>query len=161
MSLSMARPGSARTLRVPVLAVALALALSGCPEGENGGQLADPDEYFYDCQSAPAGVTVFATDESYAEIANKEAAGAVTINDREAATVAAPASGSLLAPGTPPVFTIQPPATAARAPGRRPDCPTPPSVRSRRWWRWLSPIGIAHAHCPGVTGDNYVLRLTP
>jgi hypothetical protein len=46
--------------------------------------------------------------------------------------------------------------TAALVPGRPGGCPP----RRPRWWQRLAPIGTAHAHCPGVTGDNYLVRLT-
>jgi hypothetical protein len=146
------RPVSPRAL---ITLAAAALALAGCP-GDGNEEEAGADEYFYSCTGAPAGVTVFATDESYREIVDKESAGAVVTNDAEAATLMAPAPGGTLSAAAPPTFTLRTPGAALVPPGPG-GCP---AARPRPWWRWLAPIGTAYAHCPGVTGDNYLLRLT-
>jgi hypothetical protein len=138
----------------PLIALAL-LASTGCPDGSTE-EPSGADEYFYDCTTAPAGVTVFATDESFRAIADKESAGAVTVSDAEAATVQSPAPGGSLSATTPPAFMLRTP-TAALVPAGPNGCPPP----RPRWWQRLDPIGVAHAHCPGVTGDNMLVRLTP
>ena len=142
------------TLHRSLMVLAL-LAAVGCPGGDGDDEIA-ADEYFYDCTSAPAGVTVYATDESLREISDKVSAGAVTTNDAEAATVMSPAPGGTLSATTPPAFMLRTP-TAALVPPGRGGCPP----ARRRWWQRLSPIGVAHAHCPGVTGDNMLVRVTP
>ena len=143
------------TLQRSLLALTLLAAAAGCPGGDDGG-LRPADEYFYDCTSAPAGVTVHATDESFRELSDKVSAGAVTVNDAEAATVMSPAAGGSLSAGTPPGFMLRTP-TAALVPPGPGGCPP----ARRRWWQHLSPIGVAHAHCPGVTGDNMLVQVIP
>jgi hypothetical protein len=143
------------TLFRGLIALALLAPLAGCPDGE-GDEASGADEYFYDCESAPAGVTVYATDESFRAIADKESARSVTVSDAEAATVVSPAPGATLSASTPPTFMLRTP-TAALVPPGPGGCPP----RRPRWWQRLSPVGVAHAHCPGVTGDNMLVRLTP
>jgi hypothetical protein len=138
----------------PLIALAL-LASTGCPDGGTE-EPSGADEYFYDCTTAPAGVTVFATDESFRAIVDKETARSVTVSDAEAATVVSPAPGATLSASTPPTFMLRTP-TAALVPPGPGGCPP----RRPRWWQRLNPIGVAHAHCPGVTGDNMLVRLTP
>lgn len=146
------RTGS--TLHRSLMVLALVAAV-GCPGGDGDDEIA-ADEYFYDCTSAPAGGTVYATDESLREISDKVSAGAVTTNDAEAATVMSPAPGGALSATTPPAIMLRTP-TAALVPPGPGGCPP----TRRRWWQRLSPIGVAHAHCPGVTGDNMLVRVTP
>jgi hypothetical protein len=136
-------------------AVALLALLAGCPGGD-GDEVSKPDEYFWDCTNAPAGVTVYATDETFNEIANKESAGEVKVNDAEAATVMSPAPGGTLSASTPPAFMLRTPTAALVPAGPGGGCPP----ARPRWWQRLSPIGVAHAHCPGVTGDNMLVRVT-
>jgi hypothetical protein len=142
------------TLFRALIALALLAPLAGCPDED--GEASGADEYFYDCETAPAGVTVYATDESFRAIVDKESARSVTVNDAEAATVVSPAPGATLSAGTPPTFMLRTP-TAALVPPGPGGCPS----RRPRWWQRLSPVGVAHAHCPGVTGDNMLVRLTP
>ena len=147
------------SLRIARLALSAGLSLAllpACPESTPPEDTStSASEYFYDCTNAPAGVDVYATDESYKEIVNRESAGAVTRNDAEAATLMTPAPGSTLSAATPPAFNLRAP-MAALAPTRPGACPPPARAP---WWRWLSPIGTAHAHCPGVSGDNFLVRL--
>jgi hypothetical protein len=138
------------------LGLTLVASLAGCP-GDEGEEKTGADEYFYDCNSAPAGVTVYATDESFREISDKESAGVVTVNDVEAATVQAPSPGGTLSIASPPAFMLRTPTAALVPPGPGGVCPP----ERPRWWQRLSPIGVAHAHCPGVTGDNMLVRITP
>jgi hypothetical protein len=139
-----------------LVSVALLALLAACPGGD-GDEVSKPDEYFWDCTTAPAGVTVYATDETFDEIANKESAGAVKVSDAEAATVMSPAPGGTLSAGTPPAFMLRTPTAALVPPGPGGGCPP----GRPRWWQRLSPIGVAHAHCPGVTGDNMLVRVLP
>jgi hypothetical protein len=135
------------------------LLLAACDKHEEAGDDAD---YFYSCDDAPGGVSVYATDESFRAILDKETAGEVMAKDAEAATLMSPASGATLSPSTPPTFVLTTP-VARLSPGAAP--PEGPSARPRRrpLWRraltWLSPVGTAWAHCPGVTGDNFLFRL--
>jgi hypothetical protein len=149
----MARMCTRSALHRSLMVLAL-VATVGCPGGDGDDEIA-ADEYFYDCTSAPAGVTVYATDESLREISDKVSAGAVTTNDAEAATVMSPAPGGTLSATTPPAIMLRTP-TAALVPPGPGGCPP----ARRRWWQRLSPLGVAHAHCPGVTGDNMLVRVT-
>jgi hypothetical protein len=133
------------------------VALSACDEHSHGGPAAD--EYFYDCENNPAGLSVYATDESFVELINKEAANGLKTDDTQAAHLTSPAPGAKLSIASPPqwMFRVGP---MARGPGRGGRaCPV---ARARRWDRLvraLSPIGVAHAHCPAVNGDNFLFRL--
>jgi hypothetical protein len=137
----------------------------------------DADEYFYDCE-APQGATVFATDESFRTLVNKEAAGAVMKNDAKAPHLRTPMAGApLLAAAAPEIaFDVT---TASRTLGStggalaracprlapRTAFPAPRTTSSgSRVGRGLrgvfSFVGSAHAHCRGVSGWNYLLRIT-
>ncbi len=148
------------TTRQPVLwLLAGALLVSSCDDHGSGGD--DASDYFFSCDDAPGGVTVYATDESYRAILDKETAGEVEAKDAEAATLMTPASGTTLSAATPPTFVLNAPmARLGPAPG--PVLPTAPPHRPlwRRVLTWLAPIGTAYAHCPGVTGDNFLFRLS-
>jgi hypothetical protein len=136
-----------------------ALGLACDDHGGGGGD--DADDYFFSCDEAPGGVTVYATDESFRAIIDKEAAGEVEAKDAEAATLMSPASGATLTAAAPPTFVLRTP-VAQLAPVL-PPAPLPAAPRRPLWrraWTWLAPIGTAWAHCPGVTGDNFLLRLT-
>ncbi len=139
--------------------------LAGCHSHEHAASTA-VSEYFYDCEDPkrPPALKVFATDESLAELINKEAAGALSSKAGEVARLAMPATGATLSATTPPSFVIEPPVVGARAPGAPVPRVTPRRPfpeRARRWlWQAISPIGTAHAHCMPVTGDNFLLRLS-
>jgi hypothetical protein len=139
-------------LRAAATGVTLVLALSACSDGDE-----DPvpaaDEYLYDCMNAPATVKVYATDESFRAIVDKESAGAAVPDAARAATVVAPASGTSLSATTAPAFSLDIPTSAASLPPGR------PRSLAARLWRWLAPIGTAYAHCGNVNGHNVLLRL--
>jgi hypothetical protein len=126
------------------LAATVALTLAAC-SGHQHGDGPQADEYVEDCGGA---ARTFASDESFVALINREAAGGFVVDDARAARLSSPAAGSALSVTMPPTFLLD--VTAAR-PLRRP----PPTL-----WQRLSPIGTAHAHCPGVTGENYLLRLS-
>jgi hypothetical protein len=148
-----------RAAHLPGLLLAsLAVFGGACHEHAAGGDAAD--DYFYSCEDAPTGVSVFATDESYRAIADKESAGEVERKDAESARLGSPASGATISIAMPPTFVIAAP--MARLAPAAPSALPPRSVRKSPWRRvvtWLAPIGTAYAHCPGVTGDNFLLRL--
>jgi hypothetical protein len=130
--------------------------LAACDEHGGAGDDAD---YFYSCDEAPPGVSVYATDESLRAILDKETAGEVRSVEAEAATLMSPAAGGTLSASAPPTFVLTAP-MARLAPAT----PLPPSRPPRRpLWRRvltsLAPVGTAWAHCPGVTGDNFLFRL--
>jgi hypothetical protein len=133
------------------------LLLAGCDEHGAGNDDAD---YFYSCETAPPGVSVYATDESLRAILDKETAGEVQAKEAEAATLMSPTSGATLSAATPPTFVLAAP--MARLVPAPPSLPPRPPRRPlwRRTLTWLSPVGTAWAHCPGVTGDNFLFRLT-
>jgi hypothetical protein len=133
---------------------ALAACLLLAPACDDTSEDDEPaaDEYFYDCLNAPATVKVYATDESFRAIVDKESAGAAVTDAARAATLLAPGTGTSLSASTPPAFSLDIPVTAqlpARA--RR--------TLAGRIWQWLSPIGTAYAHCGNVNGNNMLLRL--
>jgi hypothetical protein len=136
---------------------------SGCPSDEPARPPA-ADEFVYDCNNAPdGGTTTVATDESFVAIVNAEAATGLVTDDRRAPVLAAPPAGSAISASTPPRFELRP-GTAA-APARRPRaalasavCPPRRSPLAAAL-AWLDPIAVAHAHCPAVTGDNFLFRL--
>lgn len=158
---------SSAILRAATAAAFLAAAfLATACEHQHGPSSDEVDAYFYDCNDPkrPAGLTVFATDESLIEMLNKESAGAVMDKAMEAAALVTPASGTVLSAAAPPTFTITVVNTLTASPVT-PALPRPsPSPRPRTLWQrlgsWLSPIGVAHAHCDPVSGNNFLLRLT-
>ncbi len=142
-------------MRIHRLAVTAALVGACHGHSEQGVRA---DEYVYDCMTAPSGVTTFATDESFVAFINKAAAGGVTADDAKAPKLLSPGPGATLSASTPPQFAFQAMASAPRPVGRiqfAMPCPRP-----SRLPRWLSFEGTAHAHCAGVSGDNYLLRVT-
>lgn len=136
----------------------LASACHGHSDDEEG---AGADEYFYSCENAPAGVTIFATDEAYRVFVDKIAATGLVTDDTQAAQLTAPAADSTLSAATPPqfAFTAGTAALDRAAPARVRVCPSRRSTWARIWDR-LSPIGTAWAHCPNVTGQLYLFQLT-
>ena len=91
----------------PLGALLLALVAGACDEHAAAGDGAE--DYFYTCDDAPDGVIVYATDESYRAIVDKESAGEVESKEAEAARLMSPASGATLSAGTPPTFVIATP----------------------------------------------------
>lgn len=144
-------------------AAALLLALTAACHHHHHGPAGGPraDEYFHDCDQAPDGLRTFATDESFAEMINKEAAGGVVRDDAQAAHLAAPPAGSVLSASVPPTFTLRVGTMAAAPATGRPAraCaarrPRAPGILTA-----LAPIGTAHAHCAPVNGENFLLRVT-
>jgi hypothetical protein len=139
----------------------LALALAGCHDHDHDDE-PTADEFFFDCESSPAGATVFATDEAFVEFVNKEAANGLTKDDAQAPKLTSPAAGGTISAATPPMFTFMnmPTARLDARPGRRTGpCP----VRRSRWAAaraFFSLEGTAYAHCPAVSGENFLFRLT-
>jgi hypothetical protein len=134
------------------------------PSCGSGGSSEKPpavDELIYDCENRPSGISTLATDESFMAIVNAEAARGLTRDDGKAPALSAPAAGSRLSVTAPPRFewraTLASAARAAPFDGCRREAPR------RRGWsealRALSPVGVAHAHCEAVTGENFVFRL--
>jgi hypothetical protein len=133
------------------LAACLLLLAPACDEKSEDDEPA-ADEYVYDCMNAPATVKVYATDESFRAIVDKESAGAALPNAARAATLLAPSSGTTISATTPPAFSLDIPVSAS-LPGR------PRRTLARRVLQWLSPVGTAYAHCGNVNGNNMLLRL--
>lgn len=144
---------------LPSIALA-AVALAACHSHERGdGPRAD--EFFYDCENNPAGVSIYATDESFVELINKEAANGLKVDDAQAPQLMAPAAGATLSATTPPMVAFKVGAMASRGPAR----PTRACAATAlgRWTRIksaLSPVSVAHAHCPAVSGENFLFRVT-
>jgi hypothetical protein len=164
-SRAFSRPGAQP--RLLPLALLCAPLLSACDDHDHDhGETSEVNEYFYDCEdpNRPAGLNVFATDESLRALLDRESAGAVQTKDESAAHLTAPATG--LSAATPPNFVIEPPPTSAQAaplPDARAYADAYVAPRRSFWQRALrvlAPVGTAHAHCQPVTGDNYLLRLT-
>jgi hypothetical protein len=148
-----------RHLHLGALAVAL-LAPAACG-GHDHPDTGEADEFFYDCENKPATVTVFATDEAFIEFINKEAGVGFKQDDSQAPRLLAPAPGSTLSAVTPPSVSFEVGASASRArPGRRTACLVAPRSRWSAVWRALSPVGTAYAHCPPVSGENFLFRIT-
>jgi len=134
----------------------LVLLLAACHDHAQGAGAAD--EYRYDCDNRPAGVTVFATDESFRAFVEAEAGRGFTADDARAARVTAPAPGATLSAANPPQFVLQLPLAVLPPAAGRPVRPPRPS----RWQRLLdalAPVGTAWAHCPAVNGANMLFRL--
>lgn len=136
------------------LPLALAVAVTFVSCHEHGGVPDGVDELAINCDDAKAGETVV-SDETYRALVEAEAAKRVTKEDCRAPELQTPAAGTMLDPDAPPTFTFRSMRGGCTA-SVRPSAPTP---RRRAWWRALSPVGVAWAHCPAVTGENYWLRL--
>lgn len=138
------------------------LALGSCHGHSDEGPRAD--EYFYDCEAAPAGLATFATDESFALFVNKEAAGALVTNDGLAPVLTVPVVGTTLTAGTPPKFSFDPRREQATAPSRGGGGRFVRACRRPSRWDRIAGFftfeGVAHAHCGAVTGENYLFRVT-
>lgn len=131
---------------------ALSLVLAGCLSGhDHGGP--EADEYLEPCGGA---ATTFASDESFRAFLNKEAAGAFVADDQRAPRLSSPTPGAVLSAAAPPTFMFDVLAAAGEWPAR--GGVARPSARPSLWARW-GLVGTAHAHCPAVTGENYLLRL--
>lgn len=161
----------------------LSLSVTGClwlaacgGHHQNDGDGPKASEYLYDCQHVPAGMTAFATDESFAEFINKEAAGGLVVSDAQAPTLTAPAAGATLSASVPPAVALAV-TVATRTPGgvRIDASPAAPADRDgaqgsgrsrarRSLWasvrRWFSIEGTAWAHCGAVSSDNFLFRLS-
>jgi hypothetical protein len=115
------------------------------------------DEYFYDCESSASDVQVFATDEAFVEFINKEIANGLKVDDLQAPKLLTPAPGTPLSMAAPPQVSFQVGAMAGAGTAGRACAAARP--RPGRLIRAILPVGIAHAHCPVVTGDNYLFRV--
>lgn len=155
--------------QVPALLAGLVgvLLTASCPSDDED-DVPRADEYFYDCTTAPATLKIYATDESFRAIVDKESAGGA-VPDQRAPSLLAPGTGSMLSASNPPEFSLNVPVSAlpSAAPGKLVQRGASPLLRDT-WpssWRELAsdlwPIGTAHAHCGNVTGENYMLRLVP
>jgi hypothetical protein len=132
------------------------LVAAGC-QGQGAGSAASADEYFYDCEDAarPAGLTVFATDETFQEFVNKDAAAAPTRSDVLAPRLNAPPSPGKLSAASAPTFSFS---AIQMASGSKPAA-RKPGRRGVGRWLWSLVEGTAWAHCPAVSGDNYLFRV--
>ncbi len=147
--------------RILIGAVVL-MWFAGCHAHDDGGPQAD--EYFYGCEgNPPAGITIFATDESFGEFANQEAAVGLKTDDVQAPKLVSPAVGSTISGNVPPAFTFKATPMALFR-GTRPGAsPAACKVERSRWAavsRFLSWEGTAYAHCTAVNGDNYLFRVS-
>jgi hypothetical protein len=157
--------------RAPTVVFGLLLAFgAGCPDSETGAGAPVVDELAYDCTHLPPGQTTVASDESFRAITDAEDATGLVTDEARAPTLLSPAAGTALSAGAPTRFELKPTLaqagagqTAPRAGGTalaRAWAPRPtPHGLFARTLRWLNPIGVAHAHCPAVTGDNFLFRL--
>lgn len=118
----------------------------------------EPDEYFYDCESAPGGVSTYATDESFVELMNKQAATGVTVDATQGAVLLAPSASEPWSLETPPEisFSVGPLAAHLR---RQPNLGAPRRHFLSNLVSALLFEKTAHAHCGAVTGDNYLVQL--
>jgi hypothetical protein len=154
------RRGAGRRPVLPALLFAAALAGAGgaaisC-SGGGGDAAVEADEYVQPCQEGATGR--FASDEAFVTFVEREAAGAWTTGNPDAPRLASPAAGATLSASTPPVVRLELPMAAAPGAGGAPAACAAPRPR-RGLARWLSPIGVAHAHCR-VSGDLFLLRLS-
>ena len=150
---------------VPATLCAAALASATCgPHGPAEGV----DEYYVNCDGAPAGQP-FVSDESYTKFVEAESAGTVMPSACEAPVLTSPSPGSVL--DSPPTFVFSPrqdpcpqatraPEPAAKVAARKPKSRRFEFATVTRVLRGLVPIGTAYAHCPAVSGENYLLQLT-
>lgn len=141
------------------VAFALLFAVTACHSHSDDTDGPTASEYFYDCENQPAGVTAATSDEAFRAFVNAEVAGAVMADDSRAVTLTSPAAGTTLSVNTPPAFAFTPP-TLAQGPLRAPPAVARRPSRWARLRRLFAFEGVAHAHCPAVTGTNYVLRVT-
>jgi hypothetical protein len=147
-------------------AATVTAALVGCQATDDGGAEIVADEFFWDCEDAarPPALTVFATDEAFKEFVNSDAASPPTRNDALAPHLTTPATPANLSASVPPTFVFQPTRTAAaehRPPSTRLAAAPRAIRRNRGLVRWLSSLveGTAWAHCPAVSGDNFLVRV--
>ena len=156
--------GSAMRVCLRVCMVVAASAVATCGSHEHGSP-GDVDEIINSCKPMPDGEP-FASDESWTKFVEAEAAGRVMMEDCRAPVLLSPAPGSALDPDVPPTisFSATQPACAQasrRVPAAAAACRTVAARgRLQRLWAAVSPIGVAHAHCPEVNGPNYVLRIS-
>lgn len=138
---------------------AATLLIAACHDHEKSQGV---DEYIKDCESAGSNEP-FAGDEAYAAVVDALAAGKLTAIDQRAPNLSGPVG--TLSRTTPPAFTFNVPELVTDlGPGRTRlrrwgACrPEPPGFLSRALAR-LGILGIAHAHCPAFSGENYLLRV--
>jgi hypothetical protein len=132
----------------------VSLAL-GCPAAEMMAPPPTVDELLYDCNHLPPGQTTVASDESFRAISDAEDATGLVTDDQRAPRLSAPAAGGALSASTPPRFEFQA-KLAENAP------PGPASPRPRSTFATLlraAAPAVAWAHCPAVTGDNFIFRV--
>lgn len=151
-----------KNVRIAILATAAAASVATC--GDDHSAPANVDEVINSCEGLPAGQP-FASDESWTKFVEAEAAGRLTSEDCRSPALTVPAPGSTVDRNMPPTITFtgtQPACAQARGEGRGPAqaCSRKPGAgRLGHLWKLISPIGVAHAHCPAVDGPNYLLRI--
>ncbi len=143
------------------LTAVVVLAFLGCSHQD---KTSSADEYFVDCSSNP---NQFASDETYVKFIEAEAARRVIAEACKSPELFAPGPGGTLSAGVSPTFIFNPThSCAARlAPTSGQACAMKKAPHSPVWLSGLKfgaslLIGTAEAHCPAVTGENYLFRVT-
>lgn len=152
-----------RCSNMPLFWLATAVSLVGSCDSHSSP--AGVDEIVNSCDAVAMGEP-FASDESWAKIIEAEAAGKLMMDDCKSPVLMTPAPGTVLDRNSAPMVSFAPTqpacgqASLPRGRGRTSACARSGSPGQwERVWRWLSPIGVAEAHCPAVDGPNYLFRI--